>query len=163
MLLAQIGLSLNEMGAAWALKANCTSLLLPGFKFEEMKGVVNNNTIAIKLDSDEYEVKDKLDQLYAVIRSEFGLPARKATTWEQKRDFFIQSIKDIKVQSSDQLPAKKKGAEAAFNLKNTSPHKAYPNGMTSAELVKDESGNLGTFEEGTFYPLKNTISIEDLL
>ena len=48
MLLAQIGLSLNEMGAAWALKANCTSLLLPGFKFEEMKGVVNNNTIAIK-------------------------------------------------------------------------------------------------------------------
>ena len=76
MLLAQIGLSLNEMGAAWALKANCTSLLLPGFKFEEMKGVVNNYTIAIKLDSDEYEVKDKLDQLYAVIRPPGRCPCR---------------------------------------------------------------------------------------
>ena len=161
MLLAQIGLSLNEMGAAWALKANCTSLLLPGFKFEEMKGVVNNYTIAIKLDSDEYEVKDKLDQLYAVIRSEFGLPAKKATTWEQKRDSFIQKIRGIKIQSSEQSQVKKKSEEAALNLKTS--YKAYPNGMAAAELIKDKSGNLGAFEEGTFYPLKNTISIEDLL
>lgn len=147
--------SLNEMGAAWALKANCTSLLLPGFTFEEMKGVVNSNTIAIKLDSDEYEVKDKLDQLYEVIRKEFGLTARRTTTWEQKRDSFIQSIRDIKTQSNEQAPIKMKGEESALNLKSALPHKTYPKGIVTAELVKDKSGNLGTFEKGVFYPLEN--------
>lgn len=155
--------SLNEMGAAWALKANCTSLLLPDFTFEEMKGVVNSNTIAIKLDSDEYEVKDKLDQLYEVIRKEFGLTARRSTTWEQKRDSFIQSIRDIKMQSNKQAPAKMKGRESLLNLQNTLPHKTYPKDMVPAELVKDKNGNLGTFEKGVFYPLKNGVPIEELL
>ena len=42
--------SLNEMGAAWVLRANATSLLLPGFDFSGMKGVIGSDCIAIKLD-----------------------------------------------------------------------------------------------------------------
>ena len=61
-------------------------------KTDAGKGDTQPDTIAIKLDSDEYEVKDKLDQLYEVIRKKFGLTARRSTTWEQKRDSFIQSI-----------------------------------------------------------------------
>jgi hypothetical protein len=85
-------ISLNEMGAAWALKNNYTSFLLPGFGFNEMRGVVNSSNIAIKLDNDEIEVKDKLNQLYDMVIGEFGLIKKPAINWEQKRNSFLQKI-----------------------------------------------------------------------
>ena len=51
-------ISLNEMGAAWVLRNKYTSILLPGFDFKDMNGVVDNKTISIKLDNAEAEVKD---------------------------------------------------------------------------------------------------------
>lgn len=89
-------ISLNEMGAAWALKTNFTSILLPGFDFSEMTGVVGNGDIAIKLDQLEDEVKDKLNQLYDQLVSEFGLKKKSDILWEKKRDSFINSILDVK-------------------------------------------------------------------
>lgn len=91
----QSAVSLNEMGAAWALKTEYSSLLLPGFGFDEMKGVVNNQAIAIKLDNDETEVKDKLNQLYSKLIDEFGLTRKPETIWEHKRDRFIQEVTNI--------------------------------------------------------------------
>ena len=86
---------LNEMGAAWVLRTNCTSFLLPGFEFDSMKGVVNGRTISIKLDGEKTEVKDRLNQLYDTVVDEFGLTKKAAIIWEQKRDTFIQAINDI--------------------------------------------------------------------
>lgn len=40
---------LNEMGAAWLKKADSLNLLLPGFDYNDMQGVVNKNKIGIKL------------------------------------------------------------------------------------------------------------------
>lgn len=91
----QSAVSLNEMGAAWALKTEYSSLLLPGFGFGEMTGVVNSQTIAIKLDNDEVEVRDKLNQLYAKLVDEFGLTGKADIIWEQKRDRFIKEVKEI--------------------------------------------------------------------
>lgn len=88
-------MSMNEMGAAWILKTNYTSILLPGFQFDAMNGVVNNKEIAIKLDLDEMEIKDKLNQLRDIIRKEFGLPVLEEIIWEQARNTFISKIKDI--------------------------------------------------------------------
>lgn len=88
---------LNEMGAAWALRTNCTSILLPGFGFDSMKGVVNDRKMSIKLDIDEAEVKDRLNQLYDTIVSEFGLTKKASIIWEQKRDAFIQAINTLPV------------------------------------------------------------------
>ena len=65
--------SLNEMGAAWVLKSRATSFLLPGFEFGDMRGVVNSDKIAIKLDNDRNEVKDKLNQLRKSLEKEFSL------------------------------------------------------------------------------------------
>lgn len=95
-------ISLNEMGAAWVLRKKYTSFLLPGFNFEEMRGVVNSNKIAIKLDIDEYEVKEKLNWLYNIIIKEFGLVEKNNIVWEKKRDTFIQDIQQIgsKIQNS---------------------------------------------------------------
>lgn len=84
--------SLNEMGAAWVLRSKCTSFLLPGFNFEDMRGVVDSSTIAIKLDISETEIKDKLNQLYDIFSQEFGLEKKKQIIWEQKRNEFIQFI-----------------------------------------------------------------------
>ena len=86
---------LNEMGAAWVLRSNCTSFLLPGFGFDGMRGVVNQNEIAIKLDNDETELQDKLNQLYDIFAEEFGLQKKAAIIWEQKRNSFIREVKSI--------------------------------------------------------------------
>ncbi len=92
-------ISLNEMGAAWALKTECTSILLPNFGFEEMTGVVGNQNIAIKLDSNEYEVKDNLNQLYGKLIDEFGLTRKSNSIWERRRDRFIKKVNEIAVQA----------------------------------------------------------------
>ena len=92
---------LNEMGAAWVLRNEYTSFLLPGFGFEEMTGVVDSKSIAIKLDNDEVEVKDKLNQLYETMVSEFGLTKKTNIIWEQKRDRFIREVKEIVVPDED--------------------------------------------------------------
>ena len=83
---------LNEMGAAWALKSTQTSLLLPGFSFGDMKGVINGERIAIKLDNDITEVKDKLNQVRRILEDEFSLTPVSDTIWEQARDKFIEEI-----------------------------------------------------------------------
>lgn len=87
---------LNEMGAAWALKSKYTSILLPSFGFSEMKGVVNSSDIAIKLDNEDDEVKDKLNELYDQLIEEFELKKKRAIIWEKKRDTFIEKIKTIR-------------------------------------------------------------------
>ena len=86
---------LNEMGAAWALKSKYTSILLPTFGFSEMKGVVNSSDIAIKLDNEVDEVKDKLNELYEQLIEEFELKKKRAIIWEKKRDAFIEKTKTI--------------------------------------------------------------------
>lgn len=87
--------SLNEMGAAWALKNNYISFLLPGFNLEEMAGVVDKKSIAIKLDNDPMEVGDMLNQLYENIVLEFDLKKEKDIIWEQARNRFISEINAI--------------------------------------------------------------------
>ena len=87
---------LNEMGAAWVLRSNCTSFLLPGFGFDGMRGVVNQNAIAIKLDNNETELQDKLNQLYDMLAEEFGLRKKAAIIWEQKRNLFIRDVQALK-------------------------------------------------------------------
>lgn len=88
--------SLNEMGAAWVLRKNNTSILLPGFDFSQMEGVVGKDRISIKLDKGEDELKDKLNQLYANIVEEFSLTRKRDVIWEKKRDSFISEIKKLK-------------------------------------------------------------------
>lgn len=90
--------SLNEMGAAWALKTEATSFLLPGFGFDGMKGVINDRSISIKLDHDIAEVKDKLNQLRKKLEQEFDLTPIPDITWETARDKFITEINRPKEQ-----------------------------------------------------------------
>ena len=60
-----------------------------------MTGVVNNQSIAIKLDGEQLELQDKLNQLYDKIVSEFGLTKKVDIIWKQKRDSFIKAVQQI--------------------------------------------------------------------
>ncbi len=95
--------SLNEMGAAWVLRNKVSSILLPGFDFGQMTGVVNDRSISIKLDMPDMELKDKLNQLYDKIVQEFGLTKKADIIWEQKRDSFIREVQHIPVNKEEHL------------------------------------------------------------
>lgn len=81
-------ISLNEMGAAWVLKTNYCSILTKDMRSEDMKGVVNTNTIFIKVDVPE--AKARLNELKNTLIEVFGLNPKSDSFWERKRDQFIE-------------------------------------------------------------------------
>lgn len=87
---------LNEMGAAWVAQNKVTSVLLPDFGYSDMKGVVSNQDISIKLDDpDKAEVTHRLNELYQTLLIDFEVPKKNESRWEYKRDKFIEDSLDI--------------------------------------------------------------------
>lgn len=95
--------SLNEMGAAWALKTKFCSVLLPEFEFSDMKGVVNSSKISIKMDVDRREVQNRLNQLYDEISEFFEIERNTSIIWENERDKFIDKMNAIQVANEIKL------------------------------------------------------------
>lgn len=94
--------SLNEMGAAWAMKQNWSAILLPGFAFSEIAGCIDPSQIGIKLDdSDIATLKYRLGELKEILTKEFGLRSMSSTIWERKRDEFISRIQSLKIDYTD--------------------------------------------------------------
>ena len=87
----------------WVLKSNATSLLLPGFDFSGMKGVIGSDSIAIKLDGDPSEVKDRLNQLRRELEAEFDISDNEDIIWEEARDKFIREINDPALGKQDNI------------------------------------------------------------
>lgn len=85
---------LNEMGAAWVLKSEYTSILLPGFEYKEIKGAVNPNKIGMKLDDEEDLLKKRLGEFKSLMSKEFGISVPDMR-WEKKRNDFIKMMKKI--------------------------------------------------------------------
>ena len=95
---------LNEMGAVWVLHNSYTTILIPGFTFEQIKGAVNPNQISLKLD----ELKKNLQQ-------NFNLNSKPDSRWNKKRDDFISAVLNIsKTQSHNAIAL----SEGALNLLN---------------------------------------------
>lgn len=84
---------MNEMGAAWVLKNEYTSILLPKFEYKEIKGAVNPNKIGMKLDDDEL-LKKRLGELKNIISEKFGISVPDMR-WEKKRNDFISKLKSL--------------------------------------------------------------------
>lgn len=83
---------LNEMGAAWVLKANYSTIILPGFDIPDIKGAVNPRKMAVVME-DAKRVKGKLTQLKNRLIEAFGLPdTEDDTIWESDRDKFIDIV-----------------------------------------------------------------------
>ena len=87
--------ALNEMGAAWILQSRETTILVPGFNHNDIKGVVNKNAIFIKLDEDNKTLRHRLNEFYDDIIEEFELPKLASSKWEEYRDDFIDDINHV--------------------------------------------------------------------
>ena len=62
---------LNEMGAAWIAAKEQLAILLPGFKHEQIRGVVDANDIYMKLDADN--ITERLLDFHDLIREKFEI------------------------------------------------------------------------------------------
>ena len=83
---------LNEMGAAWVLKANYSTIILPGFQIPNIKGAVNPRKMAIVLEDDK-RVRGKLNQLKDRLIDFFDLPdIEDDIIWETDRNKFIDIV-----------------------------------------------------------------------
>lgn len=86
---------LNEMGAAWVLKANYSTILLPGFQIPEIKGAVNPRKMAVVME-DSKRVNGKLNQLKDRLIEFFDLPETEDDIiWEGDRNKFIQIVNEL--------------------------------------------------------------------
>ena len=115
--------SLNEMGAAWVLQHRYTSILLPQFDFRDVKGVIDQMRISIKLDSEKYELKARLNELRDIIVSEIGLELSpfSQNIWERHRDEFVDKVSSVEIywKQLHQLREKNKPlGEWVFPLQN---------------------------------------------
>ena len=81
---------LNEMGAAWVLKKDYRSILLPGFEFKDMTGAINPYNIAIKLEDDK--LRNKLNDIKIQFQNFFGLKKIDEHDWDRIRYKFIKKI-----------------------------------------------------------------------
>ena len=91
-------ISMNEMGAAWVLRANYYSMLTKDMNYNDMSGVVNSNSIAIKVDSDD--AKARLTELKDKLCAAFSFKDISGTKWERKRDKFLEAVTSIDVSSN---------------------------------------------------------------
>lgn len=98
---------LNEMGATWILQTNYTSILLPGFEFQNIDGAVNPRQMSIKLDEAQDSLKEKLGQLKSNLIREFSLAQIPDMRWEKKRDAFISEISSHANKSTEKMISEK--------------------------------------------------------
>lgn len=86
---------LNEMGAAWVLKKDYRSILLPGFEFKDIAGAIDPREIAIKLDDERLmtQLNDVKDQLTEI----FELRDISSTKWDKIRGELIDKVNKIKL------------------------------------------------------------------
>lgn len=85
---------LNEMGAAWVLKNEYRSVLLPKFKFKEIEGAINPRQIGIEFDNKE--LKYDLNEIKHQLTEFFNLDEIDSNRWDRIRDDFIDKIDRLK-------------------------------------------------------------------
>lgn len=81
------------MGAAWVLKTDFCSILSCDMKFEDMDGVVNKQSLSIKVDN--ADAPARLNELKEKLISLMGLVPIDETKWERKRNNFLKLVKAI--------------------------------------------------------------------
>lgn len=114
--------SLNEMGAAWAMKHKWTGILMPGFSFDKVSGCIDRTQILINLgDKDKRTLNFRLDELRKNLTEEFGLRPMSSAVWERKRDEFLDRIASIA--DGREKEEKEKSEE---KIVNTSGYVSFP-------------------------------------
>ena len=80
---------LNEMGAVWLKKSDSLNLLLPGFDYNDIRGVVEKNKVGIKLGTCDNMTKASFNEFLIILKESFGVNPS-STHWEISRDEFLK-------------------------------------------------------------------------
>lgn len=88
-------ISLNEMGAAWALQKEYCSFLTKDMEYSMMKAVVTNQQIAIKVNADDVEFR--LDDWRKLILEWFGKSDIESKVWKSCRYKFLRKVSPEKL------------------------------------------------------------------
>ena len=84
---------LNEMGAAWVLQSNYSTILIPGFKPCDIHGAINPNKKAIVIDDDR-SARSSLNDFRQRVMGIFGLDCKDdIIVWEDNRNKFLDKVK----------------------------------------------------------------------
>ena len=89
----QSSICLNEMGASWILNNECCSFLTTDCDFDELKGIIDDQYISIKVNSDDAE--DRMNDFICKVLDFFNLPKPDISTfsqWEADRDKFLKTV-----------------------------------------------------------------------
>lgn len=78
-----------EMGAAWILTKKHIPVIIPPFDYDKVKGVFPND-IGCKIND-----RDQLNVLKDQLEREFSLTPRSTSSWEQKRNKYLEEINKL--------------------------------------------------------------------
>lgn len=107
--------SLNEMGAAWALHSEYYSFLTKDMEYDHMNAVVNNHEIACKVD--EKDAKGRLNDWQEEITKYFEKAPINWSIWEDCRDTFLKKVRRL---TYKKVQANKEGADESKKLSKLS-------------------------------------------
>jgi hypothetical protein len=127
-------MSLNEMGAAWVLKSDYQTFILPNLNINSLdRTCIGKNSIAIRWDDNN--IKARMNQFKDKIIELFSRSAPNESRWEDKRDEFIK-----KFQSYQPAPEDKKQTISIEKPENQSDVRKEPvnNLATLNSPFKDE-------------------------
>ena len=86
---------LNEMGAVWALQKEYTTILLPKFDYQEIRGAINLRQISLKLDAEKDEMTERIEEIRRTLSLKLDLAPVVITRWERNRDKFIGEVSSL--------------------------------------------------------------------
>lgn len=84
---------LNEMGAAWIQNTECYSFLTADCEYDDLKGVVDNKIISIKVNAKD--AKDRMNEFMGIVLDFFNMPKPDFSTfsrWETDRNEFLNTV-----------------------------------------------------------------------
>ena len=81
-----------EVGAHWIMQNEYRMVLLPGFDYSDIEKPLDMSTIAMKLDSEEGELRQKAYELGDSVRSFFGIEIPAGTLYQKPVDRFVTAI-----------------------------------------------------------------------
>lgn len=95
---------LNEMGATWVMDLDFQFMVLPGFSFEKVHGVITeNNPVGISLSRNDDVTLTRLNELYEKdIVSRFGVPID-LSRWTLALKDFMSSVEKYKKEQIEDI------------------------------------------------------------
>lgn len=127
---------LNEMGAAWVMDLDFQFMVLPGFSFEKVNGVImENNPVGISLSRIDDVTLTRLNELFEKhIAPRFGIPID-LNAWTLALKDFINSVEKYKKEQLEKI---------VFAMDNVESFCIGDNDNDGCRVIRRESSSLRT-------------------